>query len=142
MRLAYLPHIIAALAIAAASRAAEPTADVLVSVASYHWQRSGQDEINPGLGLSLGYRFPTVEPYVAGMAYRDSHGAAAQVAVAGLRYDLTTWAGLDLAAGYLHSSTYEGPGVIPGVYVGSGPVRACVSVLGTRAMGFTVRWSL
>lgn len=130
------------LILCAAIGAAEPTADVLLSVASYHWDRNGQDEINPGLGLSLGCRFTTVEPYVAGMAYRDSHGSAAQVAVAGLRYDLTTWAGLDLAAGYMHSSTYEGPGVIPGVYVGSWPVRACVSVLGTRALGLTVRWSL
>lgn len=132
----------ALLALIASASAAEWKPELLASVASYHWVRNDQNEVNPGAGLGLGVQCGDWQPYGAAVAYRDSHEDQAQVAVVGMRYDLATWIGVDVGAGYLKSSTYNGPAVIPSVYVGRDPIRFQISALGTRALGLTIRFNL
>lgn len=115
-------------------------AELLTSIASYHWQRHGQSECNPGVGVSLGAPREGWTPYVAGLVYDDSHNQHATTAVAGVRWGHRL--GLDLAAGYLHSTTYEGFAPLPSVFAGSDTIHVHVGALGVRALGLWVRWEL
>ena len=116
--------------------------DVILSYASYHYHRDGQNEFNPGLGLTVGLDRGNWTPYLGCIAYHDSHDETARGAVIGLRYAFTGWFGLDYCAGYMRNARYEGLALVPGIYVNYGRFALYATALGKSSIGFLARVTL
>jgi hypothetical protein len=113
--------------------------EAVVSVASYHWHRNNQNEFNPGAGI--GASLPLSEDWSAvavGLGYADSKDNLAWSGGAGVRW-LPCAVGAEVTAGAAQSTTYTGPTVIPSLLLDVGPCLISTSILGTRALGLTLR---
>lgn len=116
--------------------------DVVTTLASHHWVDRSQQEINPGCGLSLGLSCDAWTPFVEAVCYDDSRGTVAAGGFIGARFDVATWWGVEGAAGYLNCATYRGVCAAPGIYAGTDRLKFTCTVLGTRSLGFSLRWRL
>lgn len=116
--------------------------DLIATFASHHWNRNGQQEINPGGGISVGVARGRWTPFVAGVVYDDSHSTTAVGGFAGLRYDVTPWLGVEYGCGYLSTHSYHGIYAVPGFCIGTERLKLVTTVFWTRALGFSLRWRL
>jgi hypothetical protein len=113
--------------------------EAVVSVGSYHWERKGQNEFNPGCGI--GGTLPLGGDWSAtavGLGYCDSRDNLAWSGGAGARW--MPWViGGEVTVGAAQTSTYTGPTVVPTLLIDCGPCLISASALGDRAVGFTLR---
>ncbi len=116
--------------------------DAVASVATYHFHRNGQNEINPGVGLRAGLNEGAWTPSVGALVYDDSASNTAWMAGAGIRYDISPYVAAQLGVGYAHFTAYHGVAFVPTILAGSERVKAGVSLIGLRALGLTLEYRL
>ena len=123
--------------LSATINASDFSTEVYLPFSCYHFERKGQNESNPGIGVGASWK----DAYISALTYKDSWKKTGQLYALGYRSEIGGGFGMDIGAGYLKGSKTDGVAVIPSVFWRYEFVSFHVSEIGARAVGFSFRVS-